>query len=51
MKPASISVLVPVPLAMTKFRRFSVCFPLLNYGLSFFEKIAGFGGFSGSSES
>ena len=36
MKPASLSVLVLVPLDMTKFRRYLVCFPFQSYELSFF---------------
>ena len=36
MKPASLSVLVLVPLAMTKFPRKSVCSPFQNYELCFF---------------
>ena len=33
MKPASLSVLVLVPLAITKFRRYSVGFPFQIYEL------------------
>ena len=45
MKPASLSVFVLVPLAMTKFWRFE----FLNY--LFYKNNAGFWGISGSSES
>ena len=37
MGPASLSVLVLVPIAMKKFRRYSVCFPFQNFELSFFK--------------
>ena len=42
MKPASLSLLVLVKLVMTKFGRYSVCFPLQNYEVSFFKNNAGF---------
>ena len=42
MKLASLSVLVLVPLAMMKFRRYSVCFTFQNYELSFLKNNAGF---------
>ena len=42
MKPASLSVLVLVPFAMTKFRRYSDCFPFQIYELLFFKNNEGF---------
>ena len=44
MKPASLKVLVLVPLCMTKFRRYSVCFLFRNYELSFIKNKAVFEG-------